>query len=550
MTSRQREQSAQSVFHAGEVIAQDRAGVDPSLRQWAGQVIRPEMPDQHRQFFGQLPFALLGARDAQGRPWASMVSGQPGFIQSPDAAHLELNAAIAPGDALHGQVHPGSPLGLLGIELDTRRRNRMNGTVHTVTEELIAIRVDQSFGNCPQYITPREAEFVSSHPTSAHTETSAVLTAGMQAWIRSADTVFVATGKAGDASGAEGDGAVNDGMDVSHRGGAPGFVHVVDESHLVLPDYAGNQFFNTIGNLVLDPRIGLLFVDFEHGHLLQLTGRASIDWHGAETAHFAGAQRLVRIEVETAIQLRDALPLRWKSAGGAGRELRLVDKRAETDDVTSFEFVARDGGPLPSFLAGQHLPLSLNINGQIIQRSYSLSGPPESGRYRISVKRLASGLVSGWLHEHLNVGDFVLAGKPAGDFVLSASERPVVLLSAGIGITPMVSMLYALRTDHRSVYFIHGVRTPGQMALMDEVREFTDSSPRQTLTILASAQGPQDLAVSDVRPGRVTIDVLQSVLPDLNATFYLCGPAAFLADLTAQLHNAGVPEEQVVVESF
>jgi ferredoxin-NADP reductase len=148
------------------------------------------------------------------------------------------------------------------------------------------------------------------------------------------------------------------------------------------------------------------------------------------------------------------------------------------------------------------------------------------------------------------VGDFVLAGKPAGDFVLSASERPVVLLSAGIGITPMGGMLYALRTDHRSVYFIHGVRTPGQMALMDEVREFTDSSPRQTLTILASAQGPQDLAVSDVRPGRVTIDVLQSVLPDLNATFYLCGPAAFLADLTAQLHNAGVPEEQVVVESF
>ena len=166
------------------------------------------------------------------------------------------------------------------------------------------------------------------------------------------------------------------------------------------------------------------------------------------------------------------------------------------------------------------------------------------------MKRLAGGLASGWLHEHLNVGDFVLAGRPAGEFVLSASKRPVVLLSAGIGITPMVSMLHALRADHRSVSFIHGTRTPAQMALIDEVRKLTGSSPRQSLTVLASTQSPQGVAVSDVRPGRVTIDVLQSVLPDLNATFYLCGPAAFLADLTAQLHNAGVPEEQVVVESF
>ena len=177
----------------------------------------------------------------------------------------------------------GTQLGLLGIELETRRRNRVNGRITASDNRRVSFEVDQSFGNCPQYIHPRT--FTRVQPEKIAARRAAALSASMREWISNADTFFIASGHHGnDASG---------GMDASHRGGDPGFVDVESASRLVFPDYAGNNHFNTIGNLVLDPRAGLLFVDFDGGGLLQLTGRTTIDWDSPAVARYPGARRLV-----------------------------------------------------------------------------------------------------------------------------------------------------------------------------------------------------------------------------------------------------------------
>ena len=243
------------------------------------------------------------------------------------------------------------------------------------------------------------------------------MTKAQIAWINTADTFFIASGYCD-----RGENAAY-GMDASHRGGERGFVQVVGDGRLVFPDYAGNNHYNTIGNLFLDARVGLLFVDFETGGLLQLTGTASIDWDSAAVARVPGARRLVTVEIEQIVELPRALPLRWDADADAVRSLRLIEKIPESADVTSFVFEARDGGPLPEFEAGQHLPIELEVPeySEPVRRTYSLSGGPSQARYRISVKREPRGTASRLLHDHMETGTIISSRQPAGGFMLSCS---------------------------------------------------------------------------------------------------------------------------------
>ena len=539
-----------SPFHAGEQAIQARLGLLETMEPWGRQVIRSWLPQQHRDFYTQLPFVVAAARDSSGSVWATLLTGQPGFVQSPDPTGLVFQTSVLPGDALEDGMTVGADVGLLGIELSTRRRNRVNGTIAEIGQSGIRFEVGQAFGNCPQYITERDVFPVDVDQQDAVAKTASRLDADAQAWISAADTLFIASGYTDpDKPGSR------NGMDASHRGGTPGFARVLSDSRIVIPDYAGNNHFNTIGNLALDPRVGLLFVDFETGGLMQITGRASIDWDSAEVARYAGAQRLVIVDVERVVQLEGALPLRWREPQGSVRALRLFDRIAESDDVVSFEFAARDDGELPSFKAGQHLPIEIDMAGQSesVGRTYSLSGPPGNSYYRISVKRESHGLVSNYLHENLDVGDIINARGPAGDFVLRESSRPVVLVSAGIGVTPMVSMLHELtdQADERPVFFVHGARSGREHALADEVRDLTRRNPNARSLTLYSQPDTDDRKGRDFdRVGRVRASLLAELNPELNADFYLCGPTAFLADLTAGLEALGVPGDRIIVEAF
>lgn len=536
-----------SPFHAGEQQVQERLGVRAAIEPWARKVVRDYLPEEHRRFYAALPFLVAAARDACGRPWATILTGEPGFVHSPHARALAIDAVPPPGDALEHALAPGDDVGFLGIELATRRRNRINGRISLRRTGAVEVAVDQTFGNCPQYIHEREWRRGSAAATPRRRSLSAFNSA-LRRRIESADTFFIASGHRGEGPGP------GFGMDASHRGGEPGFVRVLGEGELVFPDYAGNDHYNTIGNLVMDPRAGLLFVDFAHGGLLQLTGRVRIAWDSPELEHFPGARRLVYFELDEAVELDGALPLRWDAATGSVRSLRVIEKTRESDDVTSFVFGARDGGPLPDFAPGQHLPIQLDVPDQgRIARTYSLSGPPGRGRYRISVKRHARGLASRFLHDCVDVGDILSARAPAGDFVLDlSSARPIVLVSAGVGLTPLVSMLHQLaRDDERPVWFVHGARDGRQHPLAAEVARLARGAAKVGVHIAYSRPGPGDEAGHHYHSaGRVDGSLLASLVPGLEADFYTCGPAGFMASLQDDLEGRGVPSDRIHSETF
>lgn len=538
-----------SPFHEGEQQVQAMLGVREQIEPWARQVVRHCLPDEHRAFHTALPFLVAAARDREGRPWATLLTGPDGFVCSLDDTTLDIGARPLPGDALQGALCPGADLGLLGIDLETRRRNRVNGTIGRSNARGILFNVDQTFGNCPQHIHARAWRRVPAQVDPMPASHANQVTPAMQAWIRAADTFFIASGHQG-----QGDNPAY-GMDASHRGGQPGFVEIVNETELMFPDYAGNNHYNTIGNLMMDPRAGLLFVDFERGSLLQLTGHTRIDWASDAVARFPGAQRLVFFTVEEAIWLESVLPLRWSGTAGSVRSLRVVKKIRESADVTSFVFAARDGGALTDFEAGQHLPIVLNLPGQDtpVTRTYSLSGGPDDDTWRISVKREAHGLVSRHLHDHVDEQDIIGAHPPAGHFILSKSDRPVVLISAGVGVTPMVSMLHALtsRPLHPPIWFIHGVRDSDHHPLAQEVSELAAGHDHINANFVYSQPKPEDKPGVDYHAvGRINSEMIRDLLPGLDAEFYLCGPTGFMAAIRNGLNEIGVPGQRIHAETF
>jgi uncharacterized protein len=292
-------------WHEGERILQARHGVAERMESVGQRVIRDFMPEQHRQFFEQLPFVVIGSVDGAGRPWASLLEGPPGFARSPDPRLLSFDRRPPIGDPVNEGIFEGASVGLLGIELATRRRNRMNGRAVAVGDDGFAVAVEQSFGNCPQYIQLREPVRTDppSPPSRAPLETLAHLDAEAVALIEGADTCFVAS--FADVSQDPARRAV----DVSHRGGRPGFMRV-EGDRLTLPDFAGNLHFNTLGNLLVNPRAGLLIADFASGDVLQLSGRTDILDDSPEVRSFEGAERLWRLHVESAVRRRGALDIR------------------------------------------------------------------------------------------------------------------------------------------------------------------------------------------------------------------------------------------------
>ena len=288
--------TAKSPWHDGERTAQARAGVADRMAVVGPRTIRTFMPDQHRLFFQQLPFLVAGSVDGEGRPWASVLTGAPGFVTSPDPQTLEIAALPSPADPLAGSVRIGAALGLLGIELPTRRRNRMNGRITAVGHGGFVMTVDQSFGNCPQYIQRRDYVALTA-PRPTFVQPATTTDAEVRTLIGHADTMFVATAaqKRPDAT---------HGVDVSHRGGRPGFVGLAADGSISVPDYLGNRYFNTLGNMTRNPRAGLLFIDFARGDLLQITGTTEILWEGPEVHAFKGAERLWRLRPTEAQWLR------------------------------------------------------------------------------------------------------------------------------------------------------------------------------------------------------------------------------------------------------
>lgn len=563
-------------WHEGERRLQEHVGVVERMASVGDRVVRNLMPDQHREFYAQLPFIVLGSVDDRGDAWATLLEGPPGFISSPSATILDIGALPALMDPAAEGISGGKAVGLLGIEMHTRRRNRMNGIVSD-TNGKVRVEVDQSFGNCPRYIQLRDFQFqrdprqLPDGPPEALVE----LDADARALIEQSDAFFVAS---------YADREARRQVDVSHRGGKAGFVRIGPDGVLTVPDFDGNLFFSTLGNILLNGKAGLVFIDFATGDLLQMTGDAAVILDSPEIAAFQGAERLWTFTPRRIVRRRNALALRWTFAtdgwspsslmtGDWGQAAERLNAAARQDEwqglavtsildessaIRSFYLKPAEGAGLTPHLAGQHLPIRLRVPGidKPIHRTYTLSAAPSDGIYRISVRR--DGLASTHLHDVVRVGDVIEARTPAGAFTINAqATRPAVLLGGGIGITPLLAMLRHVvyeglrRQRMRPVILFQAARSKQERAFNTEIGELVAAGRGaiRLVRVLSDTQGAEEGVDYDAA-GRIDMALLTRHLPFDDYDFYLCGPASFTQSLYDGLRNYAIADDRIHAEAF
>lgn len=565
-----------SPWHRGELALQHSVGAAEHMDRPGRLYVRNFLLDQHRAFYPLLHYVALGSVDAAGDAWATLRAGRPGFMHAPDAQTLHVGVGRDAADPAEAGLGDGQAIGLVGIEPMTRRRNRLNGQVRRQGGHGFDIQVVQSFGNCPRYIQNRHVAFVRdpAEASRAPAVESDRLDARAQALIAGADSFYVA-------SYIEGEDGTRQ-VDVSHRGGKPGFVRVDADGVLTIPDFSGNLFFMTLGNLLVNPRAGLVFADPATGDLLQMTGEARVLLDAPETAAFAGAERLWTFRPRRVVLRPDALPLRWQMAengwspnlamtgswpeagqrmaaqalAGQWRPFRVARAVDESTTVRSLVLEPADGMAAVPPQAGQHLPLRLTLaDGTQLLRSYTLSLAPADGAYRISVKK--EGRASQHLHQ-LAEGDLVEVRAPAGSFTIDAAQRrPAVLLAAGIGITPLLAMLRHVvhegrRTrNFRPTWLFQAGRTRAERPFDAEIAALVDAGQGAVRWVrVLSAPGDAPPGRDHDHAGRIDMALLKATLPFGDHDFYLCGPAAFMQQTYDGLRALQVPDARIHAEAF
>ena len=292
-----------NVFHEGERSLHKKLDIEERQHQLGLRMVRDHMPDQHREFFAMLESVHIGVVDSTGHPWAIMRTGAPGFMSSPDDKALVISSNPLPGEPEDLDFRVGAKTSVVGIEFETQRRNRVNATVDAAADGALSFRVDQSYGNCPKYIQIR-CKTPAGQSTPKEPVTATTLSAKDIDQITQADTLLIAS------RAAELGNDPRAGVDINHRGGMPGFVTVLDDQTIQFPDYKGNSFYNTYGNILTDNRVGLQFVEFETGTLLNIKGTAALveDLNNGELPLMG---RGLRMTVQSVTRAEGALPIRY-----------------------------------------------------------------------------------------------------------------------------------------------------------------------------------------------------------------------------------------------
>lgn len=280
-----------TIFHDGESAVQTRAG-ESEIAERNGKAIQPRIPAGAFGFLAERSWIVVSSTDAAGAMWTDLIAGGVGTMAaSDDGSTLTIAGTLAGGRL---SLNPGTPIGLLAIDLATRRRLRINGHVRTTSTSSWTIQVDEAMPNCPKYIQRRTE---SAQPPLFFEPTLPPWESIIDTVLAHCDTMFVGTMH-----------AVR-GCDASHRGGPPGFVRRQGRE-LIWPDYPGNSVFQTLGNLHCDPRCSLLLIDPASGHGLILSGQATVAWDQADPdGRSGGTARFVSFTIVDGRTIR--LPISW-----------------------------------------------------------------------------------------------------------------------------------------------------------------------------------------------------------------------------------------------
>jgi hypothetical protein len=509
-----------------------------------GGALSSQIPAGAIPFVAQQPMVIVASISREDSVWASVLLGEPGFLQAEGARGVILDTSSprsAPDDPLWRNLQENPHVGLLVIELGSRRRLRVNGRVSSSTDGRLSIDVGTAYPNCPKYIQRRHWKLPAQAKNGDFTTAchGTMLTSEHRGWIARADTLFVASAHP------------EQGADASHRGGRPGFVQFLDSQTLRIPDYAGNNMFNSLGNFESFPHAGLAFVDFEQGRLLQLTGRPVIHWDIADPdGRTGGSGRFWDFEVEAWRESALALRLEWEfldyspllpqqthSAGDL--VLQVAEIHQETDRIKRFRLRAFDDAALPTFTPGAHLPVTLELEtGERVQRHYSiLSAPDATDYYEIAVLNETRGRGgSRHLHESVRAGDQLMSGQPRNEFPLADTAEHSILIAGGIGITPILSMLRSLQAHSQSRELHYSARRWSDLAFRRDIEDLVGDRAR----FYASQE-----------PGGSRMD-LQAILsqPDAGVHIYACGPRRLITSVRDAAADNGWPTEQIHFESF
>jgi predicted pyridoxine 5'-phosphate oxidase superfamily flavin-nucleotide-binding protein len=291
----------QGVFHEGEKAVQQRAGVASIAARLGPLMVQPELDPDFADFLEEQPFLIVASHTRTGQAWASVLTGAPGFAMVASSQRLVVHADIADDDPLADALTDGpTQLGLLVLEPMSRGRIRLNG-IGKRTQDGIELELAEVFGNCPKYIqrrVPTELD-LDVRPEPASVTDS--LSLDQMTLIRRSDTFFIASTHP------------TRGADASHRGGQPGFVVVHEGGQsLTFPDYQGNNMFQTLGNLTANPTAGLLFLEWDAGRTLQMTGQAEVIWDEERIKAWPRAERLVDVHVSRVIDRVHGSALHWQ----------------------------------------------------------------------------------------------------------------------------------------------------------------------------------------------------------------------------------------------
>jgi ferredoxin-NADP reductase/predicted pyridoxine 5'-phosphate oxidase superfamily flavin-nucleotide-binding protein len=510
-------------------------------------------------------------------------------------------------DPLVSAIAIDAHIGMLGIELATRRRNRMNGKiVSTGADHEFTLQVDLSFGNCPKYIQARDLVIPSGLDTvnamqrwiSENSKCIATYKGSLRPehieLIKGSDTFFVASSFAGDSSSRSAGDAAH-GVDVSHRGGRSGFAQVThDGSSLMWPDFLGNFFFNTLGNILKNPNCGLLFYDFDSNVSIQLNGVAEVIFDAEDMP--PGAQRLVRFAVRQVRVVSNAMPFTWKFLGvspyspvnsmvGAppgtnpktglvGLRLQILESIQETHDTKTYTLGGAGIALTAHQLPGQYASFTIDDDedeeesgmnpGSDDVRTWTISSAPSGPSdytMQITVRRKVGGSVANQLFDG-QIHFLKLTGI-SGSFHLpqNASQHlPLLFIAGGVGITPLMSMLRGLAKQRSpfNVHLLYSVHSAGDVIFKQELEALIralSTQLRVSLWLTRADETDESLAnifANVIYRERITARKIAEVVPDVaQRQVYLCGPVTFMTVLEEELVNhLGVSPFNIHSEKF